>query len=125
MDGNSGRNLKARTEAETIEEYCLLPYSLWLTQPALLYNPGPPVQGYHCSQWSGISYINNSLRNGPEDFTPCQRDGGTFSTEVPSSQLTLAVNKLTKTVYLRESLKIETRLELEIVQQFRACAVLI
>lgn len=33
-----GSNLKAETDAEALEECCLLAYSLWLTQPIFLQN---------------------------------------------------------------------------------------
>lgn len=39
------QELKARTEAEITEEYCLLVYSIFHTQPAFSYTPGPPAQG--------------------------------------------------------------------------------
>lgn len=38
--GILGRNFDARTETEAMEEHSLLDYSLWLAQPAFLYNPG-------------------------------------------------------------------------------------
>lgn len=40
-----GRNLEIDTEAEAMEECCLLVSSLWLFQFALLYTPGPLDQG--------------------------------------------------------------------------------
>lgn len=43
VKGSQGRNLEARTEAETIEENCLLVCSAQLARFALLYNPGLPV----------------------------------------------------------------------------------
>lgn len=36
--GVPGRNLRARTEAEAMKEYCLLVYSLWLARPDFLYH---------------------------------------------------------------------------------------
>jgi len=38
-----GRNLEAGADAEALEEWCLLAISMWLTQPAFLQNPRPPV----------------------------------------------------------------------------------
>ena len=49
-------------EAETTEEP-----ADWLScsshaQPASLYNPGPPVQGWHYPQWAGPFHINQQSR---------------------------------------------------------------
>lgn len=37
--GTEGRNLDTRTEADPVEECCLLTYTPWLAQPTSLYNP--------------------------------------------------------------------------------------
>lgn len=47
-----GQELESGTEAETNEELCLLPYSLWFTKLAFLNNPGPPGQEWQCPQWT-------------------------------------------------------------------------
>lgn len=41
------RNLEAEDEAETMEECSSLVCSLWLVLSLLLWNTGPPVQGWH------------------------------------------------------------------------------
>lgn len=43
--GIQGRNLKARPETETKDEYWLLASSSWLPWPAFFYNPGLPAHG--------------------------------------------------------------------------------
>jgi hypothetical protein len=40
---NWGLELEAGTEAETMEECCFLPCSLWFAQQLFLYSPGPLV----------------------------------------------------------------------------------
>lgn len=49
--GNPGSNPEAGVDADTMEEYCLLAYSPWLSLFAFLYNPehlpgvSPPTIG--------------------------------------------------------------------------------
>lgn len=57
------QELKAGYEAETAEECSLLACSSWLTQPAFLYKPGPPAQGWQCPKWTGLSQINREESN--------------------------------------------------------------
>jgi hypothetical protein len=40
--GAQSKNVEARTEAEAMEEYLVLPCSLMFVQPDFLLNPGPP-----------------------------------------------------------------------------------
>lgn len=62
------QELKAETEAETTEELCLLVFSPWLAQLALLYNPGLSVQWQHSPKKIGLSYIPYKLRKCPRDM---------------------------------------------------------
>jgi hypothetical protein len=57
MEESRGRNLEAGTEAETIEEHCLLACFSWLAQPALFHNSVPPAQRWHCPQCAGPSHV--------------------------------------------------------------------
>ena len=59
-----GRNLEAGTEAEAMEEHCLLVCSPWLTPSAFLYNPGLSVQSWHCPK-SLIKKMFHSLAYKP------------------------------------------------------------
>jgi hypothetical protein len=43
MQESQGKNQEAETEAEIMEEYFLLSSSLFITQPAFLGHPGPPI----------------------------------------------------------------------------------
>jgi hypothetical protein len=45
------RNLESATEAEAMEESCLMSCSPGLAQFALLHNPGLPAQGWYHPQW--------------------------------------------------------------------------
>jgi hypothetical protein len=51
IEGGQSKSLQAEAEG-ALEERCLLACSPWL---AVLYNPGPYTQGWHCSQWAGPS----------------------------------------------------------------------
>jgi hypothetical protein len=44
-EGKQGRKLEAGADAEATEGCCFLPHTLWLAQPVLLENQGPPAQG--------------------------------------------------------------------------------
>lgn len=48
MAGTEGRNIKAVTEAKTMELNCLLACSFWLAQLAFLLTPESPAQAWHC-----------------------------------------------------------------------------
>jgi hypothetical protein len=66
---------KLKTTA--LEGQCLLAYSPWLAQLAFLHIPGQPDQGWHRSQWVGLSYINHSFfLNAPADLPSGQSDEG-------------------------------------------------
>lgn len=68
----------------------------WLPQPALLYNPGPPAQGWHHPE-VGLGYptpITNQ-ENAPTGLPTDQFDRGSFSIEIPSSQVSLACVEVT------------------------------
>lgn len=59
-----GRNLEAETKAELMEEQRfvfmnLVAHSSWLIQFIFLYNPEPPSQGWHYSQYGRPSHINH------------------------------------------------------------------
>lgn len=45
MKGNQGRKLEAGTEADTVQEYCLLAYYLWIAQVHLLHSPETSTPG--------------------------------------------------------------------------------
>lgn len=60
--GTQGHSVKAGTEAETMEEHCLLgapPHApaMACSQPASLHTLGSPVQGWHCPPQAGLSHI--------------------------------------------------------------------
>ena len=44
---------EAGADAEAVEGCCWLACFPWLVQPAFLYNPGLPAQGWHHPQWAG------------------------------------------------------------------------
>lgn len=88
---NSRREPEAGTEAETMEQCCLLACSSWLAQSAPSYTILNHFLGNdtaHCGLGLPILIINGE--NVPTELT-IGNDGGIFSTEVASSQMTLAV----------------------------------
>lgn len=89
-----GRNLKAGTEEEAMEEHCLLACSSWVGQFAFLHNAGPPVQRNHCALWTGPFQLTTNQGNVPK--TCQQSHESTSSSDVPSSQMTSACVRLTK-----------------------------
>lgn len=83
--GAQGRILEAGTEVETAEELWLLTCFVWLAQLPFLYTPEPLAQDWHHPQWAR-----------PRRLAYSQSDRGiTISTEIPSSQKSLACVKLT------------------------------
>lgn len=52
------KNLEEGTEAEAVEECCFTD----LSQPAFLYHPGPPSQGWHPQQWPGSSHDTSTTK---------------------------------------------------------------
>lgn len=66
------RNLDPRTEAENMEEFCLLVCSSQVIQFAFVQNPLPPTQGWPHSKWVGNSNINHPLRQCLPDLTTGQ-----------------------------------------------------
>lgn len=56
------RRLQAEEDAEATEECCL---TCCLAEPAVLYNLGPPAQGWDYPQWSECLHINHLLRKHP------------------------------------------------------------
>lgn len=84
--GKSGKEPRGRTEAETMEECCLMPCSPLLVQPASLYNPDP----------GGVLPTVSWALQTPQTLPTGQSDEGSCSTEASSSQTTPACFKLTK-----------------------------
>jgi hypothetical protein len=78
-------NLEAGTEAEAMEECCLLACSSQLTQPI----------PQHQLIRDGISTSITNEENAPTNCHPCQCVGNIFSAEVTSSQMISASIKLT------------------------------
>ena len=72
IEGGQSKSLQAEAEG-ALEEWCLLACSPWL---AVLYNPGPYAQGWHCSQWAGPTYIDQQSRTSPPHIPMGQSDGG-------------------------------------------------
>lgn len=95
IEESQGRNLEAGSDAEAMEEYCLQACSSWLAQPSSYRTKDhQPRDGTtHRGLGPPIFIINKKmcthLRRG-------QSDRGCFSVEAPSSQMTLACVKLTK-----------------------------
>jgi hypothetical protein len=56
-----------------------------------------PVQGQDLLQWAGFFHIHHLSRKDATGWPTGQSDGKRFSTEVLSSQMTLACVKLIKT----------------------------
>jgi hypothetical protein len=54
QDLKQGRNLEAETDAETMEECCLLACFTRACSACFLQNPGTPVQGWHHPKWAGL-----------------------------------------------------------------------
>lgn len=83
MKGSQGRNLNARTDAETIEKTCFLACSHdLLSLLSCITKHHLPRQ--HCLQWSGllkptIHYTGKCST----DLSASQYDGGISSVEVP------------------------------------------
>ena len=82
--GFQGRNLGARTEAETMVEQCLLTCVPRLAQPAFLYNPEPPAHGV-VAPTVGWALPHKLLLKDAHRLPTGQSDGDIFSVEVPSS----------------------------------------
>ena len=59
LELKQGRNLEAGTDTETIEGCCLQVYVTWIAQPAFLWNPVSPAQGWHYTQRAGSSPIDH------------------------------------------------------------------
>ena len=83
--GNSDRNMEARTEAKPWKDVYRL--CLRLTSKYLFYSPGPSSQRWHCP--------TSLIKKFPQRLPIGQCEGGIFSIEVSSSQITLAYVKLT------------------------------
>jgi len=92
-EGSWGRNMEAEADEEASEGCCLLHCSSWPAQPAFLQNPGPPAQGWPHPQWAGSS-LNHTLGKCRPGWLTAWSLGGIFSTEVPSSYITIACVKL-------------------------------
>ena len=60
-----------------MEGCCLLARLSWLARLALLYNPGPPAQGWYHSQWAGPLTSMVNQEKAPTDLPTGQSDGGT------------------------------------------------
>ena len=76
--GAPGRKLEAETEAEPIEECCLLACSPWLVGPAFLYKAEPLAQ--ECITCTGLDHpTSGSDRDKtPTDLPTGQSHGGNF-----------------------------------------------
>lgn len=88
-----GKEVKAGSEAKTVEDHCLVICFLWLTQFLFLYTSGLPVQARHCPQWSESFHTNHQSRHCSMGLPTGQSDGVIFSTEDLSSQMTLVLTK--------------------------------
>ena len=85
--------VRARCEAEAMEEYCLLACFLWLAQFAFLNNTGPPVLVWQCARLSkSIIEQENVLTNLPTS----QSNGNSFSVDIPSFQIHLGLCQVDK-----------------------------
>jgi hypothetical protein len=90
--GPQDRNLEAGAGAGATQVCCSLACSLWLAQPALLFNPRPSVQRWHHEQWARPSHMNISQENLLLDLPIGQSWGGKVpmtdqSTTPPKSNL--------------------------------------
>lgn len=86
-EGSQGKNPRQQpkgTEAQTMEEHCLLALPKALFQLPFLSSPGPHVQGQYGPQWAGPSYINQQLRQCLTNMTTGHSYGNSSSTEVAS-----------------------------------------
>lgn len=75
----------------------LLICSLWLAEPALSYNPGPPAcLGWIHPQWFEPIHTSNSSIKYPGGMSTGQSAGDIFTIEVPSFQATPVRAKVAK-----------------------------
>lgn len=92
---SQGRNLwqepAGRSCSRDFKERCCMACSLWRTQFAFLHGPGLPAH----SGWDSHPSVINQKKC-TTDLPAHQFDGGIFSTEDPSSQMTLNYIKLTE-----------------------------
>lgn len=81
-----------------MEGCCSLACSPGLSQPAFLYNPGPPAEGWYHPQWDGPSHPHqSSIKKMHYRLDYSQSHGGIFSTEASSTQMAPACVTLRKT----------------------------
>lgn len=67
--GTQSKNLESGTEAEDMEEHCLLAFSPQLAQPAPMdWILAPSVQGWHLLQYAYSIHINHQSSNCPIDL---------------------------------------------------------
>ena len=65
IKGSQDKNLETDGDAESMKGCSVLACFPWFSQPAFLYNPGPPAHRWHLSQWTVPSPINHQLRKCP------------------------------------------------------------
>lgn len=90
--GKSGQALKAGTEAEALEEHCLLACSSWHSQPAFLQNHQHRGGTFHSGLDPPTSIIKQE--NTPTNLSTGQSYGGIFTTKILSSWLVLSWQKM-------------------------------
>lgn len=78
-EGCQSRESKTGSEADTLEDCCLLASSTWLTTPVFLPNSGPPVQGWCHQEWDGLICIRHLLRKYPTSLPAGNCYGSMFS----------------------------------------------
>jgi hypothetical protein len=91
-----GRNLRVGPEVETIERCCLQACSPGSHSVCFLTPPRTTCPGIVPLSGLGPSTSINNQEAAPTDLPTGQSDGATFSTEIPSPQMTQCVSSLEK-----------------------------
>lgn len=109
----SGQNLESGTEAESLEEYCLLAYSTWHVLNHLSFSiTGYVPLGRTTYSWLDFPY-HSTIKTIPSDMTTGLLDMDNCSFEFPSSHLTTGcVNLIIKTSHHGQHLRPITRISL-------------
>lgn len=89
-----GRNLAAGSEAEAMLVTGLL---LMAFIAIFLIHPGPPAQGWYCSQWPVFFHIDHESRQCPTGLITGQSYGDTFSVKNLSCQICVGLDQVGKT----------------------------
>lgn len=78
--GTQGKNLGAKTEAETSEEHYLLACLSWLSKAAFLYNTDRTIYlGWYRPQWADSSHISHEFGKCLHRLLTGHTDGGIAS----------------------------------------------